>query len=54
MAKMAVFDKGAAKITKSFNCGNLHIHKRLRMFGMKYIFCRKNLVLVTKQVLVVN
>jgi len=47
-------DPRKAKIAKSFNCGNLHNHKGLRMFGMKYIFCWKNLVLVTKQVLVVN
>jgi len=33
--------KVMAKITKSFNYGNFHIHRCLKLFGSQYIFCQK-------------
>jgi len=41
MAKMAVFEKVMAKITKCFNYGNFHIHRSLKLLGRQYIFADK-------------
>jgi len=50
MAKIAVFEKVMAKITKCFNYGNFHVHRCLKLLGRQYIFCQKNVVLPKKQV----
>jgi len=47
--KWLFFEKVVAKITKSFNYGNLHSDGKLKMFVGSIFFAKKNLDLPTKE-----